>query len=125
MANDIYDKHRAAFRNVSAYVILKNGERVATIAFKFPKDGASRLWAYVHWLGVPMVRGYAGGYGYDKMTAACASAARRIPALDVDSITHVERRKDQEAFITALEQDGGHNWDTTLRNAGFDVLQAV
>lgn len=121
MAKDIYDQHRAAFSNVSAFVILKNGERVATIAFKFPKDGASKLWAYVHWLGVPMVRGYAGGYGYDKMTAACASAARKITALPDDYGDHVGHHD----FIKALEQDSGHTWDTTLRNAGFTVLQAV
>lgn len=121
MAKDIYDQHKAAFSNVSAYVILKDGQRVATIAFKFPKDGASRLWAYVHWFGVPMVRGYAGGYGYDKRTAACAIAARHIPQLDDNHGDHVGHH----AFITALEKDGGHNWDTQLRNAGFEVLQAV
>ena len=121
MANDIYEQHRAAFSNVSAYVILKNGERVATIAFKFPKDGAGRLWAYVHWFGVPMVRGYAGGYGYDKKTAACASAARHIEQLDVAYGDHVGHH----AFITALEKDGGHTWDSTLRTAGFEVIQAV
>ena len=36
---DIYEKHQNAFANVSAHVIVKGGERVATIAFKFPKDG--------------------------------------------------------------------------------------
>lgn len=54
---DIYDLHSKAFARVSAYVVLdKSGERVATVAFKFPADGAGRLYAYVHWIGVPMVR---------------------------------------------------------------------
>lgn len=44
----IYDQHRAAFSNVSAYVITLDGEKVATIAIKFPRDGAGRLYAYVH-----------------------------------------------------------------------------
>ena len=74
---DIYDQHKAAFPSVSAYVVLHNGERVATIAFKHPRDGSGRLYAYVHWLGVEMVRGFAGGYGYDKHSAACADAAQR------------------------------------------------
>ena len=61
--SDIYEQHKAAFSNVSAFVIVKGGERVATIAFKFPRDGAGRLFAYVHWLGEEMIRGYASGGG--------------------------------------------------------------
>lgn len=76
---DIYDLHDKAFARVSAYVILRSGEKVATVAIKHPADGAGRLYAYVHWLGVPMVRGFAGGYGYDKRSAACADAAKRLP----------------------------------------------
>lgn len=117
MAKNIYDLHRAAFPTVSAYVVLKDGQRVASIAFKFPKDGASRLWVYVHWFGVPMVRGYAGGYGYDKQTAACSSASRAIPA-DPDSPL-------QALFIEILAKDSGEHWDRALRDAGFDVWQAV
>lgn len=111
----IYVQHQAAFKHVSAFVITHNGERVATIAFKFPRDGAGRLYVYVHWLGTPMVRGWAGGYGYDKMSAACEHAMRRKNAWgDIDP-----------AFHSALANDGGSTWDTRLRNAGFDVLQAV
>ncbi|MDE2426686.1 MAG: hypothetical protein KGO96_12340 [Elusimicrobia bacterium] len=84
---DIYDQHRAAFAQVEAYVILKDGQRVANIAFKFPRDGAGRLWAYVHWLGLSMVRGYASGCGYDKRTAACASAAKRMGNLEKPNYT--------------------------------------
>lgn len=40
MTTNIYDQHKAAFANVSAYTIMKGGERVATIAFKFPRGGA-------------------------------------------------------------------------------------
>lgn len=116
MATSIYDQHAAAFRNVSAYVILKNNERVATIAFKHPKDGAGRLYAYVHWLGTEMVRGHAGGYGYDKRTAACASA--------INKMQH-DGNEPQSLFVRALAQDSGKHWDDQLRDAGFVVLQAV
>jgi hypothetical protein len=116
MAKNIYDQHRAAFSNVSAYVIMRHGDRVANIAFKFPRDGASRLYAYVHWFGIPMVRGSAGGYGYDKKTAACNSASRALLLPSSDS---------QEAFNKALAIDDGNDWERNLRNAGFDVLQAV
>lgn len=116
MATNIYDQHRKAFSNVSAYVVMKGSERVATIAFRFPKDGASKLWAYVHWFGDPMVRGSAGGYGYDKRTAACNCAARAMKPPSSDS---------QEAFQAALEIDDGNDWERNLRNAGFEVFQAV
>ena len=119
---DIYDQHDKHFKAVSAYVILRNGERVATIAFKFPADGAGRLYAYVHWLGVPMVRGHAGGYGYDKRTAACARAVQRT-VLAVQPTD--EDRDNAFRFVGALEADRGPTWETALREAGFTVLQAV
>lgn len=125
----IYDHHNKAFARVSAYVIAKDGERVATIAFKFPADGAGMLWAYVHWLGLPMVRGYAGGYGYDKRTAACASAFRAADKAyraenpnGEDATLETELRR---AFWKALAKDGGQHWDGALRDAGFTVWQAV
>ena len=122
----IYKQHEAAFQHVSAYVIAKDGERVATIAFKFSRDGAGRLYAYVHWLGVPMVRGYADGYGYDKRSAACAVAAHKI----VDGPDAGDGRTNGDPaliglFITALRKDDGWDWDRRLRDAGFDVWQAV
>ena len=75
----IYEQHEAAFKYTAAYVVLNTDfQRVATIAFKFPKDGAGRLYAYVHWLGCEMVRGFAGGYGYDKTSAAVESAIEKL-----------------------------------------------
>lgn len=123
---DIYDQHDAAFRQVSAYVVLKDGERVATVAFKFPKDGAGRLWAYVHWLGVPMVRGKADGFGYDKRSAAVAHAIPHIELLkETRPFQDVLGEIAQEKFIDALREDGGEYWDDRLRKAGFVVVQAV
>ena len=119
---DIYEQHRAAFVQVAAYVVMHKGERVATIAFKFPRDGAGRLYAYVHWIGLEMVRGYAGGFGYDKRSAACASAA--------DRLQHKACAENYSAlgfglFWQTLAKDGGQTWDSALREAGFEVLQAV
>lgn len=34
--SDIYALHQSAFSSVSAYVVLKDGERVATVALKYP-----------------------------------------------------------------------------------------
>lgn len=127
---DIYDQHKAAFANVSAYVIARNGEKVATIAFKYPRDGAGRLYAYVHWLGVPMVRGFAGGCGYDKHSAAVADAARKIIAgittrgvrLYPPTLSDLDAYR---AFLDAIERDGGWTWESRLREAGFQVWSAV
>ena len=119
----IYDQHRAAFASVEAYVILKEGERVATVAFKFPKDGAGRLYAYVHWIGLEMVRGFATGGGYDKRTAACASAVKGIKATGEYVIDYTPELR--STFTEALAADRGHTWESALRNAGFTVLQAV
>lgn len=130
MAQQIYNQHRAAFASVEAYVIARDGERAATIAFKFPRDGAGRLYAYVHWLGEPMVRGFAGGGGYDKRSAACAAAARKLELSDgayTDGMPHnsAEERAAWEAFRDALAKDDGMGWDRNLMAAGFNVWQAV
>lgn len=122
---DIYEQHSAAFANVSAFVIARDGQRVATIAFKFPRDGAGRLYAYIHWFGLPMVRGFAGGYGYDKKTAACASAVSNLDPEAVRSPPLPIERDKVGAFFGALYRDNGTYWNDQLREAGFEVWQAV
>lgn len=125
----IYEQHDKAFSRVSAFVVVHDGKRVATIAFKAPADGAGRLYAYVHWIGEPMVRGFAGGYGYDKRSAACADAARRMPhsAPEVDTwpgrdMRHIGWRA---GFRDALAKNDGYHWNKNLEAAGFAVWQAV
>ncbi|MGY5795216.1 hypothetical protein ACXHXM_34235 len=121
----VYDQFDKAFSRVAAYVVLnKQGGCVAKITIKFPTDGAGRLYAYVHWLGVEMVRGQASGYGYYKRSAAVANAVSKM---------NVDPKEDSTgavmdlhiAFMRALEKDGGEYFDTRLRNAGFTVIQAV
>lgn len=121
MAN-IYQQHDAAFPLVSAYVIVKGGERVATVAFKFPKDGAGRMWCYLHVSGIPMVRGYASGYGYDKKSAAFESAARKV---EIDTESAADCTKYAWQIIRSQDGDSGQDWDRRLRDAGFEVWQAV
>lgn len=121
---NIYEQHDAAFANVSAYIVARNGEKFASIAFKYPRDGAGRLYAYVHWLGVPMVRGFAGGYGYDKHSAAVANAIGKM-TMNPDQDPQAESKIAHSAFMRALERDGGEYWNTRLERAGFQVWQAV
>lgn len=124
----IYDQHRAAFDNVSAYVVMKGKERLATIAFKFPRDGAGCLSVYVHWLGVEMVKGVAGGYGYDKRSAAMTDAARKMEfgdAVDQYGNDWAKEKRMFNKFVKAIALDSGSTWESELRNAGFTVFQAV
>ncbi len=124
----IYEQHDKAFNKVSAFVIMKGPERVATIAFKFPADGAGRLWCYLHVLSLPMVRGYAGGYGYDKKSAAFSDAAGKAHTVKLESWQtgkyETERAIAADMFHIAATM-GGKDWNDALRVAGYTVLQAV
>lgn len=119
----IYDHHDKAFGQVAAYVVAKGETRVATIAFKFPRDGAARVYVYVHWIGTRMVRGYAGGFGYDKRSAAVGAAARAL--FDIDEPGAMNGFPDFAAFRDALAKDNGQDWERNLTAGGFEVWQAV
>ena len=112
---NIYELHDKAFARVSAFVVCRNGEKVATVALKFPADGAGRLYAYVHWIGLEMVRGHAGGYGYDKRSAAVASAIGKIECIPTDAMM---------PFLLAVNDMDSQDWTRALEKAGFTVWQA-
>jgi len=100
------------------------GERVATVAIKFPRDGAGRLWAYTHFIGLPMTRHHAGGYGYDKRTpAVCGgflkASMRDAAAPDPAMLGRLERLK------AVLDPHSGEDWTRQLEKAGYRVIQAV
>jgi hypothetical protein len=116
--SDIYDQHRSAFANVAAHVILKDGARVATVAFKF----GTSVTAYVHWIGVEMTKGRAGGGGYDRQSAAVSAAVRKIPDSINDRLGDAAMRA---AFIDAADDRDGRHWYQRLEAAGFTVIQAV
>lgn len=119
---DIYDQHEAAFRNVSAFVVLDGSKRAATVALKYPRDGAGKLYAYVQWFGLAMVRGYASGYGYDKGSAAVANALDNLPKLPRDLEENPNRYLD---FRDSCKGHDGYDWTRNFEKAGFRVLQAV
>ena len=122
----IYEQHAKAFARVSAFVIVRDGERVATVSIKFPADGAGRLYAYVHWLGIEMVRGSAIGYGYDKRSAAVADALIGVKKLpDYEARTRTDAAKCLSHFTHAANNMDGGDWTRALEKAGFTVWQAV
>ena len=123
----IYKQHDAAFSRVSAFVVMKDGDAVARVALKFPADGAGRLYAYVHWLGTEMVRDFAGGYGYDKRSAAVAAALDKLamgPSADISHYSTAEAET-LEAFLKARVDMHSADWTRALEKAGFKVIQAV
>jgi hypothetical protein len=121
---DIYDQHDKAFSKVSAFVILDDkGERVATVAIKFPSDGAGRLWAYAHFIGVPMTRLHAEGFGYDKRTPAVCGAFLKATARDEHHDPALLGKL--ERFKAELHPHSGYDWSNQLEKAGYRVLQAV
>lgn len=125
---EIYDQHDDAFKYVSAFAILQDGNHVANVSIKYPKDGAGRLYAYVHFLGHEMARNLAGGYGYDKRTPAVAGAAAKIQPYEVDDKTEkwqTERNENLYAFKAAFDNIGGKDWTDALRDAGFTVCNVV
>ena len=124
-AGAIYNQFDAAFSHVAAYVVIDptNGDCVAKVAIKRSTSGL-RTTAFVHWIGVPMVKGVANGGGYDKDSASVASAARRVvmpKGPEHMAFQHAACSR----FIAAAILDGGRRWDAAVRDAGFTVIQAV
>jgi hypothetical protein len=112
---NIYDQHAKAFANVSAYIVARKGERIASVAFKH----GARCTCYFHIIGTPMAKGWADGGGYDKASAAAHSAIGRI-----DPNAYPEHLALLKEIASAV-RDAGNSWDRDLRDAGFDVWQAV
>lgn len=100
--------------NCAAYAVVNPSEpeRWGRIVISYPRDGAGRLYA-VAWLpnGSETLRhaNSAGGYGYDKATAAMGGAQFLNLKTGV-----VERLADQ-----------GFDFTHQLRDAGYIVIRAV
>lgn len=121
--SNVYDQHDKAFADVSAWVVTKGGERVATVARKTggrKSPNGLTVYVYLHVLGLPMVRGIARGGGYSMTDAAFAAAAEKMKAPD---------GCDAEMLATASAcntyPEAGEHWDGWLRKRGYEVWQAV
>ena len=112
---NIYEQFDKAFLRVSAYTLLRAGDPIGRVAFKHPADGAGRLWCYLQVWGYPMVRGYAGGYGYDKRSAAFETAARKLTQDDRVS----------QNIRDAVAKDFGLSWIRQLEAEGFTVAIVI
>lgn len=110
MKKTVYEKLKdaeqsPAWNRAGAWVITnkETKEYVGKVMFKFPKDGAGRLEAFMwDWTAKesrPIQHGTASGYGYDKKTAALGGM--------------------KFGNIKLIGQ--GKEWDGQLRDAGYDV----
>jgi len=116
----IYELHDKAFQHVRAYALVHKGQHVGLISFKYPNDGAGRLWCYVHLFGLTMARGYAGGYGYDKTSAAAFAAVQNIPTDSGQPLAS----KLAIALRKAVKGEGS-DWKDDFKRAHVKTLRAL
>lgn len=91
-----------AGRSISAYIVLRDGKYIATVQFHFGDTGRVQCDIYAPYELVHQRA--AGGYGYDKRTAAASGAV--IEGYEIDGFT-------------------GWEWDRQLEEIGFEVIRAV
>lgn len=121
---DVYDQFDKATARLDAYAVMSGAAYVGRIVFAYPSDGAGRLWCYAQAWGATMVRGYAGGYGYDKRSAAAqAAVAKLLPGTGdrPDTIEHVGRWR----AALADQPASGEGWQRRLEDAGYTVLSLL
>jgi hypothetical protein len=86
-----------------AYALVLDGKFVGSIRFKVPRDGAGRLYVQLHIKGNNLLEGSAGGYGYDRETAALCGTQ----------------------ILDVTINDDGDRWYDQLRQAGFEVCSTL
>lgn len=84
-------------------VIMKDGEIKGKIKIAFPKDGAGTLRLFLWDFENDIQMGTAGGFGYDKISAALRGMN----------------------FKGIILQDHPENWEIQLRDAGYSVITVM
>jgi hypothetical protein len=120
-----YEAFEKGTGHMSAYALIKDGSAVGRIVIKPPRDGAGRLYAFAQVWGVPMVRGSAGGYGYDKAGAALSVALKKLEIGE----EHLRLDDELSAIETLREIGNSHDqydqirW--AIRDAGYSLARAL
>ena len=110
----------------NAWAIFKGSEPVAKVFIRYggrSSPNGLTVRAFVHVLGLPMVRGISRGGGYDMKSAAVADAVARYNMKEALSEgCNAEQLEVIGAFASA--PDSAH-WDSHMRAAGFTVFQVI
>lgn len=107
--NEIHDRVRKiengpALNRAGAKVIINpKGDLCGTIKIAYPKDGAGRMTVILHEHGFPPQIASAGGFGYDKLSAALRGLK----------------------FAGITLEDYPKNWEIQLREAGYNVYSVL
>lgn len=128
----IYKQHDKKFNQVSAYVLLEGNNPRGTVAFHYPRDSAGRVTCFLHLHGMPMVKGVAGGYGYDKTGASFENAISSLYVEDLKegeewlADSHKENTKEIEYLKSNLSDLKGSSWNDAFNRLGsYKILRAI
>lgn len=101
MARSIFD--HPCVKRVSCWILLKDGAMTGRIIVAYPNDGAGTVRAMVGAWSGPLaefdaMHGQAGGYGYDKTSAAVCDALTRAKVPDVPAFDGRGRNAMEDYF---------------------------
>ena len=99
----------AAAKSISAYIILKEGVHIATVQAHFANSGGVIVDVFNTKEGL-IHQGKAGGYGYDKFTAALAGAV-------IDGVKLYDHCGGYEPSDKALKEKGVELYQTDEKKA--------
>lgn len=125
MSKSVYQKFDSAFSNVSAYVILKDGEHVANITLKYPKDGMGRLQCFIHIHGTEMQNSFVSGCGYDKRSAAIHNTAKQYKEFIANNSEYKLRPSETELLELLSSYEASNGWSDDLYRNGFNVINVI
>ena len=124
---NIYEKHDAKFKGVSAYIIMKDNHMIGGVTIK---HGKARLEAFTHISSCEMTYASCGGGNYDKASDAVTNGFAKTKKLNMDDDKRFKEYHEKingyvDDITKALEKRGGNRWSDALHHAGFTVLQAI
>lgn len=122
MTTSVYDKQAKHFSQVSAYVIIDNeGNQKGTMTVKYPKDGAGKLYLYLHLHGSEMVQVSVSGCGFDKLSVAVQKAADQYVKQNLGN----DKLNVQDLdFLQAL-CNVNHDFNRFNKYGSYKFLQAI
>ena len=133
MAKQNWETVRNDYERITAdlyvYSVEKDGEHVARIVVKYGgrrSPNGLTVRAFVHVLGLPMVRGIARGGGYDMKSAAIVDAVQHLkPVGNLDTVDAYALPQWTARRNFRNLKDNGHDIPHQLRAMGYTVNEVV